>query len=117
MYLRNAKSNLFNFCDGQIICVSSSVKSVFILVLLCVLFICVCVLRCAQSPAGEDVLTVLFELFEVLSFGKTEITLLLTFFFFQFKSAVSEDILARAKIAATLLEQPFELIRPCGDDC
>lgn len=82
MYLRNGKSNLFNFCDGQIICVYSSVKSVFILVLLCVLFICVCVLRCAQSPAGEDVLTVLFELFEVLSFGKMEITLLLTFFFF-----------------------------------
>lgn len=79
--------------------------------LLCVLFICVCVLRCAQSPAGEDVLTVLFELFEVLSFGKMEITLLLTFFFFffQFKSAVSENILASAKIAATLLEQPFEL--------
>lgn len=75
MYLRNGKSDLFSFCDGQIICVYSSVKSVFILVL----FICVCVFRCAWSPAGEDVLTVLFE---VLSFGKMEITLLLTLFFF-----------------------------------
>lgn len=73
-----------------------------------VCFLCVCVFRCTSSPAGEDVLTVLFELFEVFSFGKMEITLLKKKKK-KFKSAVSKNILARAKIAATLHEQPFEL--------
>lgn len=39
LYLRNGKSNLFDFCDGRIICVCSSVKSVFVLLLLCA---CLC---------------------------------------------------------------------------
>lgn len=52
VYLRNGKSNLFNSCDGQVICVHSSVECVFRLLLLCVLFICV--LCCAGSPARES---------------------------------------------------------------
>lgn len=76
LHLRNGKSSLSNLCDGQMICVYLSVKSVFVLLLLSV---CHCAPLYGGNPVGAAVLTVL-ELFEVLSFGKVEITLLLTLF-------------------------------------
>lgn len=108
MYLRNGKSNLFDFCDGQIICVYSSVKSVFILVLLCVFFMRLCVPLYFESCRRRCAHCTFWAFWSFLiwkngnhSFKKKKKK--------KFKSAVSKNILARAKIAATLHEQPFEL--------
>lgn len=96
MDLMNCKSNSFSFCDGQIICVYSSVKCVF---MLCFYLRVQC---CGGSPAGEAVL------FEALSFGKMEITLV-SLICVEYVSVVNQKISVRARICATLHEQPFQL--------
>lgn len=79
--------------------VYSSVNSVFILVL----FMCVCVPHRTGSPAGAAVLTVLY-LFEVLSLRKSGNHSLVNLTCFK-----SQLTRTRAKIAAVMHHQPFEL--------